>query len=321
MKFTRACLVAPRKFGFFEVDEEPGEGQVLLKIASCGLCNWELNFWDGNMKLGEYPMKLGHEFAGEVVKLGPGVKRLKVGDHVSAIPDGLNFGGFAQYRVTSEKECQLLAPGIDPVYALGEPQKCVMTVLRATAAEPGDFGVVLGVGPMGMWCVQALAGKSLAGLIAIDINDAKLAMAKQFGATHVINSKNEDAQARIREITDGHMADFVIEGTGINAVFNAAQDYLRAGRGRLILMSSHHDSGEFDFRKAIDLCAEIIVPHPGFSQDPWDDFRRTVQLINNGTFVTKPLVTHEFKLSEIEKAFDMLEHKPTGFNKGIVIPD
>ena len=74
MKYTRACLVAPRKFGFFEVDEEPGEGQVLLKIASCGLCNWELNFWDGNMKIGEYPMKLGHEFAGEVVKLGPGVK-------------------------------------------------------------------------------------------------------------------------------------------------------------------------------------------------------------------------------------------------------
>ena len=146
-------------------------------------------------------------------------------------------------------------------------------------------------------------------------------MAKKFGATHVINSKTEDARARIREITDGHMADFVIEGTGVNAVFDAAQDYLRASRGRLILMSSHHDSGEFDFRKAIDLCANIIVPHPAYSQDPWDDFRRTVQLINNGTFVTKPLVTHEFKLSKIEKAFDMLEHKPAGFNKGIVIPD
>lgn len=68
MKFTRAYLVAPRKFDFIEVDEEPGEGEVLLKIASCGLCNWELNFWDGNMKIGDYPMKLGHEFAGEVEK-------------------------------------------------------------------------------------------------------------------------------------------------------------------------------------------------------------------------------------------------------------
>ena len=86
-------------------------------------------------------------------------------------------------------------------------------------------------------------------------------------------------------------------------------------------MSSHHDSGEFDFRKAIELCARIIVPHPAYSQDPWDDFRRTVLLINNGTFVTKPLVTHEFRLSEINQAFEMLEHRPAGFNKGIVIPD
>ena len=320
MKFTRAYLTAPGKFELFEVDEEPGEAQVLVKIASCGMCNWELNFWDGNLNPG-YPFALGHECACEVVKLGPGVKRLKPGDRVSVIPDGFRFGGFAQYRVTDEKECELLAPDVDPVYALGEPQKCVLTVLRATAAEPGDFGVVLGVGPMGMWCVQALAGKSLAGLIAIDLDDAKLKMAKQFGATHVINSKEEDVPARIREITDGHMADFVIEGTGVNAVFNAAQDYLRMGQGRLILMSSHHDSGEFDFRKAIELCARIIVPHPAYSQDPRDDFRRTVLLINNGTFVTKPLVTHVFRLSEIEKAFDTLEHKPAGFIKAIVIPD
>lgn len=319
MKFTRACLVEPRKFGFFEVDEEPGEGQVLLKIASCGMCNWELNFWDGNLNFQGYPHKLGHEFAGEVVEVGPNVKRLKVGDHVSVVSRG--FGGFAQYRVTNEADCEILADDIDMVYALGEPQKCTMTVLRATAAEVGDFGVILGVGPMGMWCVQALAGKSLAGLIAIDIDDAKLEMAKEYGATHVINSKKENARERIREITDGHMADFVIEGTGINAVFNEAQDYLRNGQGRLILMSSHHDSGEFDFRKAIDLGAKIIVPHPNYSQDERDDFRRTVLLINNGTFVTKPMVTHEFKLSEIQKAFETLENKPEGFMKAIVIPD
>ena len=320
MKFTRALLTAPRKFELVTVDEAPGEGQVLVKIAGCGLCNWELNFWDGTLDGGGYPVMLGHEFAGEVVELGPGVRRLKVGDRVSVIPNGFHFGGFAQYRVTKETECQLLAEGVDPVTAMGEPQKCVLTVLRAAAAEPGDFGVVLGCGPMGMWCVQALAGKSLAGLIAIDVDDAKLEMAKQFGATHVINSKREDA-ARIQEITDGHMADFVIEGTGVNAVLDAAQDYLRTGRGRLILMSSHRRSGEFDFRKAIERCIQVIVPHPSYSQDPQDDFRRAALLINRGTFQMKPLVTHVFKLSEIEKAFDTLEHKPAGYLKGIVIPD
>lgn len=319
MKFKRACLVEPRKFELLEVDEEPGVGEVLLKIAGCGLCNWELNFWDGNLNYLGYPHKLGHEFTGEVVKVGPGCSHLKVGDKVSSIvPD---FGGFAEYRVTKEANCQVLADHIDPVYALGEPQKCVVTVLRAAAPEMGDYGVVLGVGPMGMWCVQGLKSNMLAGLIAIDVDDQKLEMAKQFGATHTINSRNEDAVARIREITEGHMADFVIEGTGIPALLNTAQDYLKTGRGRLILMSSHHDSCQFDFRKAVDKSLELRVPHPSYSMNEFEDFRRAVLMINKGIFQNEPLITHVFKLSEIQTAFETLEHKPKGYLKGIVVPD
>lgn len=99
-----------------------------------------------------------------------------------------------------------------------------------------------------MWCWVAapwacgafrqLAGNYLGGLIAIDVDDAKLEMAKGFGATATINSKNENVVERIREITGGHMADFVIEGTGIPALLNAAQDYLKVGRdSRLVLMA------------------------------------------------------------------------------------
>ena len=228
MKFKRACLVEPRKLEIFEVDEEPGAGEVLLKIAGCGLCNWELNFWDGHLNFQGYPHKLGHEFAGEVVKVGPGCTRLKVGDKVSGVDRG--FGGFAEYRVTKETACEVLAEHVDPAYAMGEPQKCIVTVLRAAAPEAGDYGVVLGVGPMGMWCIQGLNSNTLAGLIAIDVDDEKLELAKRFGATYAINSRNEDPIARIREITGGHMADFVIEGTGIPALLNAAQDYLKSGK-------------------------------------------------------------------------------------------
>lgn len=318
MKFKRACLAEPGKFVIMEVDEEPGEGQVLIRIASCGLCNWELNFWDGNLNYLGYPHPLGHEFAGIVEKVGSGCKKLKVGDKVSAV-DG--FGGFAEYRVTNEDACELLADYVEPKYAMGEPQKCVITVLRATAPEAGDYGVVQGVGPMGLWCIQGLAGNLLAGLIAIDIDDKKLEMAKKFGATHTINSRTEDVENRIQEITEGHMADFVIEGTGIPGLLNSAQDYLKVGKGRLILMSSHHDACEFDFRKAVDRGLEFRVAHPPYSQDQKDDFRRAVTNINHNVFQNKPLVTHIFKLSEIQKAFETLEHKPTDYLKGIVVPD
>ncbi|SBW02999.1 putative L-iditol 2-dehydrogenase [uncultured Eubacteriales bacterium] len=319
MKFTRACLVEPRKFGFFEVDEEPGAGQVLIKIAGCGMCNWELNFWDGHLNFQGYPHKLGHEFAGVVAAIGPDCKNLRVGDKVSAVDRG--FGGFAQYRVTNEAACEKLADHIDPKYAMGEPQKCIITVLRATEPEAGDYGVVLGAGPMGMWCIQGLSGHLLSGLIAVDVDDSRLEMARSFGASHVINSAKEDVVARIQEITSGRMADFVIEGTGIPSLLDSAQDYLKSGRGRLILMSSHHEACQFDFRKAVDRGLEFRVAHPPYSRDERDDFRRAVCFINNGTFINEPLVSHKFKLSEIQTAFETMEHKPRNFMKGLVVPD
>lgn len=320
MKFTRACLTEPRKFEFFDVDESPNEDQVLIKIAGCGLCNWELNFWDGTLNFMGYPHKLGHEFAGVIEEVGTNIEHLKVGDKVTAVDRG--FGGFAEYRVTNASACIKLNDDLDPKYAMGEPQKCILTVLGAIEPYAGDYGVVVGCGPMGLWCVQGLKGKLLAGLIAVDIDDKKLALAKKFGATHIINSSNEDVNAHIKEITQGHMADFVIEGTGLPKVLDEAQIYLKMGRGKLILMSSHHEPSEkFDFRKSIDRGNQIIVAHPPFAVDESDDFRRAVSLINNGTFKNKELVTHEFKLSEIQKAFETLENKPGNFIKGIVYPD
>jgi threonine dehydrogenase-like Zn-dependent dehydrogenase len=320
MRFKRAMLTEPRKFKLFEVDEKVGDGQVMIQIASCGLCNWELNFWRGDLNFQGYPHKLGHEFSGVVVAVGKGCAKLKVGDKVSAVDRG--FGGFAEYRVTPEEACEKLAADIDPKYALGEPQKCVLTVLSAVAPRAADYGVILGCGPMGIWCVQALAGNFLGALIGVDIDDGKLNMAKNSGATHTINSKSADVSAVIREITDGHMADFVIEGTGVPALLNEAQDYLKAGRGsRIVLMSSHHAAApDFDFRKAVARGLTIIAAHPPYSENEREDFRRAVLYINNGTFQNKPLVTHEFSLAEIQRAFEMLENKPAGFLKGIVVP-
>lgn len=320
MKFKRAMLAEPYRFELYDVEETPGPGQVLLKIEGCGLCNWELNFWHGNLNFMGYPHMLGHEYAGIVAELGEGCTRLKVGDKVTALQDG--FGGFGEYHVVDETSCELLADNIDPRFAFGEPQKCVLTVLDAANPKAGDYGVVQGCGPMGMWCIQAMAGNLLGALIAIDIDDKKLEMAKKFGATHTINSKTEDAAQRIAEITKGHMADFVIEGTGVPVLLDRAQDFVRAGRnGRLILMSSHHAATpEFDFRKAVDRGLTIIVPHPPYSADPKDDFRRAAIFINNGTFKNEELVSHTFRLDEINKAFETLDHKPADFLKGVILP-
>jgi threonine dehydrogenase-like Zn-dependent dehydrogenase len=320
MRFKRACLSKPGKFVMLEVEEVPAADEIQFKVASCGLCNWELNHWKGYITSGGYPMKVGHEYAGEVVAVGSDVKNFKPGDKVSALA---GRGGFAELVTCAASKAMKLSDDIDPRYVLGEPLKCIVTVLEAAAPKAGDYGVVLGCGPMGQWCIQGLSGNLLAGLIAVDIDDKKLEMASRFGATHTINSKRENVQQRLLEITAGHMADFVIEGTGIPALLDAAQDWLRpTGRGRLILMSAYETGpSSFDFRKAIAKSIDLHVPHPGHSLDQMDDMRRAIALVNRGTFRVKELVSHEYKLSEITKAFEDLENKPAGFLKGIVVPD
>lgn len=320
MKTKRAFLLEPGKIEIREIDLPMRDDQILVRIASCGLCTWELNFWKGILGTDGYPYSLGHEFAGTVVAVGENATGFKVGDKVISLSGNQ---GFSEYAVCDLHDTFKLADTVDPKYALGEPLKCVTTVLQAAAPQPGDYGVVVGCGPMGQWCIQALSGTYLSGLIAIDIDDGKLALAGKFGATAVINSAKENAAEKLSAITDGHMADFVIEGTGIPAVLNQAQDYLKStGRGRLMLMSSHEGiCHEFDFRKAVSKSIELRVPHPRYSHNPLDDMRRTAKLISNGTFQIKPLVTHEFGLSQIMDAFETLEHRPSGYMKGIVFPD
>ena len=318
MKFRKAFLMEPGHFEVKDVEENINENQILIKVDSCGLCNWELNFWKGYLNFCGYPHPLGHEYAGTVVEVGSEVEDFKVGDKACSL--GSNFGGFAEYVVCDADRSVKIPEHLDTRYVLGEPLKCIMTVLDQTAVKPGDYGVVLGCGPMGQWCIQGLAGNLMAGLIAIDVDDHKLEMAKKYGATHVINSKKENVEERLQEITDGHMADFVIEGTGIPELINDAMSYIRTnGRGRLIIMSAYERvANQVDLRMAVDRSLDIIVAHPGHSFDEVDDLRRAVTLLSKGTLNVKDLISHEFSLDEMDLAFQTLEHKPKDYLKGLV---
>lgn len=317
MKTKVAVLEAPGKFGFREDEIEVRPEFIMVRIRVCGLCSWELNHWGG--LLGTYPQVIGHEWAGEIVEVGEGVVNLKVGDKVT----GLDRypGGFSEYAILHQNNCVKIAEHVDVKTALGEPLKCIITVVDAAEARPGDFGVILGCGAMGLWCVQALGGSG-AGLIAVDIDPEKLEIAKKYGATATINPMKENALEKIAEITNGHMADFVIEGTGQPALLEQGITYLKSsGRGRIVLMSSHSEAAKgFDFRKAIEKSATIIAAHPAYSRNSLDDLRRAVEYLNINKFNMDDIITHKFELDDIEEAFRALESKPKGYLKGVVLP-
>lgn len=315
MRSRRAILVEPGRLEIHEVEVNPAPYELLVKVSVCGLCNWELNHYKG--LFGTCPQALGHEWAGIVIQTGENITNFAVGDAVT----GYGGSGFADYMTVSEKDSYKLMRNINPEHALGEPLKCIVTVLRAASPEAGDYGLVLGCGPMGLWCIQALAGKLLGGLIAVDIDQRKLALARKYGATHVIDSRNEDAIKRIAEITNGEMADFVIEGTGIPALLNTSVNYLKNGRGRLIIMSSHEEiTRDFDFKEVIKRGVEIRAAHPQYSVNQHEDMRRAVQMINNGVFNMEEIISHKFRLEDIQTAFENLHKKPGNYNKGVVVP-
>lgn len=313
----RAYLVREKEFVIKKEDVSIKPGQLLVKVELCGLCNWELNFWKGTgAYYTRYPLVIGHEWVGTVVECGKETHGFNIGDRVTLLPGIIE--GFAEYTAVDAEDCYKLNPDVNPENGMGEPLKCIVTVLRAAAPAVGDYGLVLGCGPMGFWCIQALKGNMLGGLIAVDIDDKKLELAKKFGATHTINSLREDAAVRINEITNGNMCDFVIEGTGIPKLLNEAMLFARNG-GRVILMSSHEDKcKDFDFRPAIERGLSITAAHPSSSSDQRDDMRRAIALVNSHTFDNSEIISHRFRLEDINKAFETLENKPKGYIKGII---
>ena len=317
MKSRIAVLVKPGKFEIEEREVSVGyENEVVVKIAQCGLCRWELNHWQGI--LGTCPQTPGHEWSGTVHDKGPGVTEFEIGDPVTALPGA---PGFTDYTKIGKNRLFKLDKGVNLLHAMGEPLKCIMTVLRSTRAEAGDTGVIAGCGPMGLWCVQGLSGHMLPRLIAVDIDDAKLALAKKYGATHTVNAAKEDAAKAISDITGGRFADFVIDGSGVPSLLIESVKYLKRSRGRLLIMSSYESiCKEFDFREATSRSAEIISPHPSYSLDEAEDMRRTVMMLDNLTFHSEDIVTHVYKLEDIQKAFEDLESRVPGYIKGTVVP-
>lgn len=315
MKSRQAVLVEPGRFEIEEVEIAPGPGQVLVKVAVCGLCHWEMNHFHG--VIGKCPQTIGHEAAGEVVELGEGVTDVAVGDYIT----GFGGPGHAEYALYSAGGYFRVNPEIPIENALGEPLACICNVIKASEPQVGDFGVILGCGPMGLWCLEALSGNTLAGLIAVDLAGWKLDLARELGATHTINPGEEDDLARLKEITGGHMADFVIEGTGVPAVMAQAVSYVRGQRGRVSMMSSHETAGPaFDWRPLMNHSIQIRGTHPGWSTDMKDDLRRAVLLLNSGVLHSEKIITHRFPLDRIQEAFETVEHPPADFLKGVVVP-
>jgi len=301
-----AVLNAPRRLEV--VDEpvpEPLPGEVLLRVASCGVCASELDMWEGRAAV-DYPRFPGHEVSGTVERLGAGVRHLAPGDPVAA---WVTERGFAEY-VTVRAEYCFPAGSVPLDVALAEPLACAVNAVELAAPALGDDVVIVGAGFMGNLVQKLVQLKGPRDVVVADTRPDALERARALGASRTADVRTESLA--------GLDADVTFEVTGVQAGLVAAGDATRMS-GKLAIVGFHQ--GE---PRAIPLgmwnwmALQIVNAHFRDVATIMRGMRTGMRLLTSGRLQLDDLVTHRFALADVNEAFAVAVEKPTGFVKATV---
>lgn len=244
----------------------PGAGEVLLRVAACGICGSELEAFKKQSPRRVPPLVMGHEFCGVVEEIGPGVRALARGERVvshSLFGCGqcvrcargdthlcarrqlfgmTRAGGFAEY-VTAPEKCLVAWPEPLPAEAasLAEPLANGIHVVGLTRQLNPSSVVIIGAGPIGLLCGQAFQCLSSADTMVADLIQERLNAARRLGAKHVINSCHEDFVAAVLNLTEGEGADVVVDAVGSGLSKQQSLAATRAG-GITVWIGTHENT-------------------------------------------------------------------------------
>lgn len=332
MKMKAAILVEQRKplvIADIELPSTLEYGQVLVKVVCSGICGSQIGEIDGVKGPDKFlPHLLGHEGGGIVVDVGCGVARVKKGDHVvmhwrkgfgieSPIPKYkwrgkvVNAGWvttFNEYAVISENRLTSIPQDID--FEIAALMGCAVTtgfgvVNNNAKLKIGESIAVLGAGGVGLNIIQAAALVSGYPIIAIDLYDHKLEFAKSFGATHVINSSKTDMKEEIFRIVGNDGVDVAVDNTGNVRVIETAYEVSRSD-GRTILVGVPRAGEKISiYSLPLHFQKSLSGSHGGES-NPSIDIPRYLKLFKAGILKVKELITHKYKLVDINEAIEIM---------------
>jgi len=325
---------------------DPGPGEALVRVQACGVCHTDLHYREGGIN-DEFPFLLGHEAAGVVEAVGPDVtsvapsdfvvlnwravcgecrscrrgrpwycfathnatQRMTLGDGTPLSP-ALGIGAFAEKTLVAAGQCTKVDPAARPE-AVGLLGCGVMAGLGASLLTgevgPGDSVAVFGCGGVGC---AAVAGARLAGaatIVAIDLDAGKLALAREFGATHLVDASQEDVVSAVQAATGGNGADVCIEAVGHPLVLEQAF-YARDLAGTLVQVGVPTPEMRIDL-PMIDFFGRGGRLKPSWYGDclPSRDFPMLVDLYLQGRLDLDRFVSETITLDEVEEAFHRME--------------
>lgn len=323
---------------------EPGPGEAVVRIKSCGFCATDFKAIKGIRRNVRFPLVPGHEPAGVVAAVGAGVTHVREGDEVILQPSGycglchpcrlglthycdhayttggdgpedVRHGSFAQFTRTGA-HCLFRKPRTISFDAACEAEPVSGAwkgVVQLSQMSVGDDVVVIGTGAIGMYCLMVARAAGAGRLIAIDVSDYALETARRLGATHVINPSQCDARTAVYDILpDG--PDLVIEAAGPIQAVRLMVSLLRRGTRWNIFGITTHEKFELDGGLMHFLEARMDA---SFGTTP-RAMEKAIMLIERGLVNPELVISHRFPLAEIHKAVEVMAGSKR--NKVIIHP-
>ena len=310
-------------------------GEVLIKVKAATTCGTDLKIFQRGYveKVIKLPTIFGHEWAGEVVKVGEGLEwpekgmRVRAGNsapclHCKMCQKGKYnlcenmiwlWGAYAEY-IGVPAHMVLVNMQEIPQHvsfeeaAITEPLACVLHGVEEARVKLGDTVAIIGAGPIGLLHLLTVKKIGAGKIIIIDLVDERLNFAEKLGVDETINAGRENVVEMVRQLTGGYGADIVIEAIGLPATWEQALKLVRKG-GTVLEFGGCSPGTEIKVNTELLHYGEVTVLGT-FHATPLH-FRKALNLIASGTINVKPLMTRKMRLEEIKEAFEILSTSKT----------
>ena len=334
-------LDAPKQFRRIDIPgpARPGPGDALVRVHRVGVCGTDISGYLGKMPFFSYPRIPGHELGVEVLDVGAGVANVKPGERCSVEPYINDPNSYASRRGRPNccERLEVLGVhrdgGMRPQFtlparklhtssklaydqlALAETLAIGCHAVNRAAPQPDESCLVIGAGPIGLATLEFVK-LSGARTIVLDMNDQRLEFCKRvMGVPHTVKLSDR-VKKDVRDLTDGHLPDVVIDATGSSVSMSNAFGLIAHG-GRLVYVGITTEEVKFKhpvFHKPEGtlLCSRNALP---------DDFTRIIGLIEHGRIDTKPWITHRTAFGDLPDVFASYTKPEAGVIKAVVEVD
>jgi len=323
---------------------EVSPNDILVRVKACGICGSDIHGYDGSTGRRIPPLVMGHEAAGIVESVGSAVEQFRPGDRVtfdSTVSCGNCFhcragrinlcdarrvlgvscgdyrqnGCFAEFVAVPQNIVYKLPDSLSFEHAaMIEAVSVAFHAVNRAAFKLGDSVVVVGAGMIGLLVIQTARAAGCGKLIAVDLDDRRLALAKELGADEVINAKSPDAQRRLAALTEGRGADAAFEVVGADAPIATAVNSLRKG-GTLVLVGNLSPKVEMPLQAIVTRELNVLGTCASCGEYP-----ACIDLMSRGKINVQALISAAVPLEQGPAWFERLYRGEPGLMKVILKP-